>query len=130
MEILLYAAVLAVILVVVAIVAVLLYIKWQDWQRIRELKKYSIEELERTVYRYEGAYFKFIGKQNEPVREFRKLIENKDIFTLHKKWDSFQADFQDLERKAGHSGRPLIMDYYYGFELELRELYKRRRAEL
>ena len=118
------------ILIAVAIVVLFLFTKLMDRPLIRRLKKYSVERLEKTVYRYEPEYFKFIGEENEVVREFRKVIENKDIATLHKKWGSFSEKFMALESKAGYKDRPLILDYYAGYELEVRELYKRKRAEL
>ena len=117
------------IVIAVAIVVLFLFAKLMDRPMIRRLKKYSVERLERRVYRYETEYFKFIGEENEVVREFRKVIEDKDIATLHKKWGSFSEDFIALEGKAGYHDRPLILDYYALYELEVRELYNRKRAE-
>ena len=114
-------------LVVVALLVLILilFIRSSDQKYARELKSRSLAELEQRVYRYEAEYFKFIGESNLSVLEFRQAIENKDISALNKNWITLRSNFQELERKAGHDSRPLIMDYYYAYELELEELYKR-----
>jgi hypothetical protein len=100
-----------------------------DRKKVEWLKKLTLSELERKVYRYDGEYFRFIGEENESVREFRKAIEDKDILTLYNKWQSsFVGSFLSLERKAGHKSRPMLMDYYYGYELEIKELYERKKS--
>ena len=95
-----------------------------------KLKELSLESLEKNVYRYETEYFKIIGEDNASVVEFWKLIENKDISTLNKKCRGFMETFVKLERKAGHNSRPMLVDYYFGYELYVEELYKRQFAEL
>ena len=107
------------------VVLIILMIRFFSQKYARELKTRSLADLEKMVYRYEAEYFKFIGESNAPVLEFRQAIENKDISALIKNWITFRSNFQELERKAGHDGRPLIMDYYYTYELELEELQKR-----
>jgi hypothetical protein len=95
-------------------------------ERLKELRNYSIDSLEQSVYRYETEYFKVIGEDNESVQEFRKLIETKDILTLHKRCRDFMRAFQRLETKTGYYGPPLIMDYYADYEIYVQELYNRK----
>lgn len=102
-----------------------------DSRKAEWLKKLSLRELERKVYRYHTEYFKFIGEENEMVLEFKKAVENKDFLTLYDKWESsFVESFVALERKAGYNSRPMLMDYYFGYELEIKELYERKKSEL
>jgi hypothetical protein len=110
---------------VIAFLIGFLITRYFDQEYARELKSRSLADLEKMVYRYETEYFGFVGESNASVLEFREAIENKDIAALMKNWTTFRSNFQELERKAGHDGRPLIMDYYYTYELELKELYKR-----
>jgi hypothetical protein len=110
---------------VIAFLIGFLITKYFDQKYARQLKSRSLADLEEMVYRYEAEYFKFIGESNASVLEFRQAIENKDISALIKNWITFRSNFQGLEREAGHDGRPLIMDYYYTYEQELNELYKR-----
>lgn len=98
-------------------------------EELKELRNYPTEALEHIVYRYETEYFKFIGEDNEAVREFRKLIETKDIAALHKTCSRLMSTFMRLEAKAGHHGRPLIADYYFfDYEIYVKELYNRKTA--
>jgi hypothetical protein len=82
------------LLVFIVVVAVIAFIasgqslKSMDRKTAAWLKTLSLPELERKVYRYDAEYFKLIGEENESVREFKKIIENKDISTLYKKWRS------------------------------------------
>ena len=122
---------LLVIVVVVAIVVVgigfvFLQVKSMNRERARELQDISVENLEKSVYRYEAKYFRFIGEENEAVREFQELIETRDISNLYKKSANLMRTFASLERKAGHEGRPILMDIYSEYELYVRELYSRK----
>jgi len=124
-------------LIVAIVVVIILYlsssrsIKLKQRKEIEGLKKLSLTELERKVYRYDTEYFKFIGEENESVLEFKKIIENKDVLTLYKKWESsFIGSFIALERKSGNNGRPMLMDHYFWYELEVKELYERKKADL
>ena len=112
---------------IVTVLILFLIVRFFDQKYARELKSKSLAEIEKMVFRYETEYFKLIGEDNESVREFRQAIEAKDLLALNKNWSTLRADFIALERKAGHNDRPLIMDYYYTYEIELRELQKRNR---
>jgi hypothetical protein len=123
--------VIVIVLIIVFYISSSQAVKSTERKTIGWLKKLSLDELERKVYRYDSEYFRFISEENESVLEFRNIIENRDISTLYKKWDSsFLESFLALERKAGHNGRPMLMDYYYGYELEIKELHDRKRAGL
>ncbi len=91
----------------------------------RSLKSKSDAQLESELYQYHQDYFSIIGEQNKDVVEFKKLIETRDLAGLKKRWNKLSGTFVQLERKAGHSGRPLIMDYYDSLELWINELIKR-----
>ena len=98
----------------------------------QELKELPLDELETRVYTFETDYFRMLGEENEVVREFKRLIETRDLSALHDHWESrFMGGFIDLERKAGHTGKPLIGEDYYPWYAEaLKELYERKKAEL
>ncbi len=89
------------------------------------LKRKSREELEEMVFRFETEYVDYLGLENEDVVKFKTLVDTKNITELRKNWKKLRRSFHALERKAGHSGRPLIMDYYNWYELEIKELYGR-----
>ena len=111
--------------IIVTLLVLFLVVKYFDKKYARELKSKPLAEIEKMVFRYETEYFKFIGEDHASVQEFRQAVENKDISVLIKNWITFRSNFQELERKAGHNDRPLIMDYYYTYELELKELQRR-----
>jgi hypothetical protein len=92
---------------------------------VRELRRKSRQDLERSVFRYENEYFSYIGAEHPEVERFRALTEQKDLQGIRRDWNKLSRLFVTLERKAGHRGRPLIMDYYNWYELELRELNRR-----
>jgi hypothetical protein len=85
----------------------------------------STDELETMVYRYETDYFLYLGENNHTVQEFRLLIDRRDLRGLISNWRRFKKSFISLERAAGHTGRPLIIEYYLWYELVLKELSKR-----
>lgn len=92
----------------------------------RELRRKTRYELEQMVYRYEPEYFSYIGNHNAEVIVFKTLIEQRDLQGIRKSWRNLSRSFLKLERKAGHRGRPLIMEYYCWYELSIRELNSRR----
>lgn len=91
----------------------------------RDLKKLPLSELKNQVFRYDESYFKYIGESEPAVIQFRNLIRNQDLNGLMKEWNSLNREFVRLEKKVGHKGRPLIMDYYCWFESNLKELKRR-----
>lgn len=95
-----------------------------------KLKRLSLEALKKQVFRYEKEYFKYIGEEDSSVVRFRDLIECENIETLIKEWPAMSARFRKLEITVGHKGRPLIMDYYQWYELDLSELSKRFKNEV
>ncbi len=117
------------VLIVVLVILVTFYLytnirgKVERGKKTRQLQKLTLGELEQRVYRYETRYFQFLGEEKAPVIEFRKIIESKDVSTLYKKWDSFKASFLALD----DHGRPALFDYYDGYELEVKELYERKK---
>lgn len=58
---------------------------------------------------------------------FKRLIEARNLGELRANWGRISRAFLLLERKAGHRGRPLILDYYNWYELVLAELARRSR---
>jgi hypothetical protein len=91
----------------------------------RELKRKSRLELEAMALRYEDDYFGFIGHDHPDVVTLKQLIAKKDIEGLRSNWPRLSRAFVRLERKAGHTGRPLIMDYYNWHEIVLKQLSSR-----
>jgi hypothetical protein len=90
-----------------------------------ELRQKSKIELENMAFCYADDYFSFIGHDHPEVLQFKELIRHKDLKKLKSDWGRLNRAFRKLERKAGHSGRPLIMDYYCWHEMVFRELEKR-----
>jgi hypothetical protein len=93
----------------------------------KEIRQITNEELGAEVFRYEKDYFSFIGEQEPEVKEYKNLIERRDFDAIRRNWRRLSGAFVGLERKAGHSGRPLIMDYYLWYEISLKEMKRRRR---
>jgi hypothetical protein len=89
---------------------------------VRELRQKSQQELEDLAFRYENEYFTYIGENHPEVIAFKTLTEQKDLPGIRKRWNDLSRSFVKLEKKAGHRGRPLIMEYYNWHELVLREL--------
>lgn len=93
----------------------------------RYLRQMSEKELRDVIFVYYNEYFDFIGHENETVKKFKDLISREDLDTLYDEWDSIQKEFKNLEVNAGHTGRPLIMDYYLNLKYAMR-LLKRKTA--
>ena len=81
--------------------------------------------LEAEVFRFESSYFCAIGLDHQDVAEFRRFIRQRDLHELRLNWGRLSESFVRLEAVAGRRGRPLIMDYYFGYEEALVELCKR-----
>ena len=90
-----------------------------------ELKAKSNEELIKEVFSFEEGYFSFIGEENPEVIEFKTLVLKKDLESIKSNWKRLSKKFDKLEKKAGHTGRPLILDYYCWYEMWLNELSNR-----
>ena len=90
-----------------------------------ELKAKSNEELIKEVFSFEEGYFSFIGEENPEVIEFKTLVLKKDLEAIKSNWKRLSKKFSKLEKKAGHTGRPLILDYYCWYEMWLNELSNR-----
>jgi hypothetical protein len=121
--------VVVVAIVVVGIGSVFLQVKSMNRERARELQDISVENLEKSVYRYEAKYFRFIGEENEAVREFQELIETRDISNLYKKSANLMRTFASLERKAGHEGRPILKERHKQCLLALELAYPKCHAQ-
>lgn len=91
----------------------------------RKLRRMTRDELERSVFRYADGYFRFIGPEHPDVQAFKRLVEARDLAGIRDNWSRLSRSFERLERQAGYRGRPLIMDYYDWYELDLRELARR-----
>ncbi|WP_372365345.1 hypothetical protein [Candidatus Uabimicrobium sp. HlEnr_7] len=93
-----------------------LFVKFLDYNYLRSFNKKSKEELEEIVFYFHDEYFDFIGIDNEHVQRFRSFITNRDLKNIRSSWNELYHIFTDLESKAGHQGRPLIMDYYDNYK--------------
>jgi hypothetical protein len=93
---------------------------------VKELRQKTREELEQSVFRYEDGYFSFIGHDHPDVIAFKKLVEARDLRGIRDNWKKLSSSFRGLEWQAGYRGRPLIMDYYHRYELDLKELARRK----
>lgn len=92
----------------------------------RVVREFSDEELEQGAFEYVREYFEFIGHEHDAVQEFRRLTEARDLDGLRKRWRKISRQFERLERAAGHTGRPLILDYYGIYRAVLSEHSRRR----
>src|SRR5262249_32764559 len=90
------------------------------------LQDLSDDELAARVFRFEPRYFDYIGRGEPPVVEFRRLVDTRDIRGIASRWGALSRSFTRLERRIGHRGRPLILKYYFWYELACRELMRRR----
>ncbi len=98
-------------------------------QRVKkDLRRKSLAALEQSVFRYDSAYFEMIGADQPTVQEFRALVEARDLEGIRKRWSALSRDFQRLEVARGHKGRPMLLDHYHWYELELAELRRRSRS--
>jgi hypothetical protein len=89
------------------------------------LKEKSDEELQKVVFRYESAYFDYLGHEDPEVTRFREIINAKDLNELCRNWKQFSRSFRKLERETGYRGRPLILDFYNWHEMAISELKRR-----
>jgi hypothetical protein len=81
--------------------------------------------LEARVFNFELDYFSFIGLEHPDVIAFKRLVDSRDLLAIRALWPRLVKSFRRLEHLAGHRGRPLIMDYYEGYEMTLAELTRR-----
>jgi len=91
----------------------------------KKLRQKNLEELKKDVFQFAEGYFSYIGNDHKTVKEFKDLIQAQDLSGIRRNWERLSSDFHTLERKAGHTGRPLIMDYYCWYEMAINELAKR-----
>lgn len=96
---------------------------------VRDLKRMSRLELEAMAFNYADEYFQFISQDHADVQSFRALVAQRDVQELRRNWPRLNRSFVHLETKAGHKGRPLIMDYYHWQDKVLRELARRERLD-
>ena len=95
-------------------------------RRSRDLmRRMSTPDLERSVWRYEPDYFNWLGPDEPCVIEFRQVTESRDIGRLQARWPALEAEFWRLERRVGHRGRPMIMDFYAEQSQAIAELARR-----
>jgi hypothetical protein len=94
-------------------------------RQTRILRALSDEDLRLRVFRFEPNYFDYIGLDHPDVVEFRDLVSTRNLSRLRKRWGSLQRSFQRLERRAGRTGRPFILEHYCWYELDLKELARR-----
>lgn len=90
-----------------------------------KLEKMSLKELKQVTFEEKEAYFNYLSQDNPIVKRFRQLIRSEDIENLIKEWPKISRQLVDLERKNGHTGRPLILDYYGWYEIALSVLDKK-----
>lgn len=93
---------------------------------LAELRSLPTEELEKRTFQYPSGYFEHIGESHPSVVRFREIVEARDLDALSREWKRLEREFRMLERQAGHSGRPLIMDYFHWYELDIKALQERR----
>ena len=118
---------LAIIGVLLGIVAISLAVDHVFGLRFSKmLRRMSTQEIERLAFGYEEPYFSLLGQGHESVTRFREMIEARDLPAIRANWAHLSRSFRKLERLAGHSGRPLILDYYCYYTLVLREMARRQ----
>ena len=84
----------------------------------------STRELEEEVFRFEAGYFDTLGGDPD-IASFRRLVEQRDLRGLRLNWGRFANAFVRVEAARGHRGRPILMDWYFGYDEALVELGKR-----
>jgi len=94
---------------------------------LKELRGLSTNELTQRTFQYPTKYFEYIGESHPSVIRFREIVEAKDLSAMSREWKSLEKDFLKLEHQAGHSGRPLIMDYLFWHDLNIKALRERQR---
>lgn len=94
----------------------------------RELKLKSLEQLEKEVFRFENAYFNYIGQESPEVKKFKSYIDSKNLTEIKTNWKALSSRFRYFERNVGHTGRPMLFDYYCWYEDAVNELSKRSAA--
>ena len=99
-------------------------LKFIYWKELRQKKK---DDLEKEVFDFADDYFSYIGYEHAEVQEFRDMIRERDLARIKANWKRLSKSFSSLERKVGHRGRPLIMDYYNWYEMAVNELHRRNR---
>ena len=72
-----------------------------------------------------SGYFKFIGANDPSVIRILALVKNGDNKTIGAEWPKLSSRFLKLERKAGHRGRPLILEYFCTYKEALEVLNER-----
>lgn len=92
---------------------------------LNELRALPVEELEARTFRYPAGYFQFLGESAPAVVRFKELVDTRDVQALRREWRGLEKQFRALEVRAGHKGRPLIMDQFHWFDLNLRALAER-----
>ena len=109
-----------------SIVALVIVLWLGTWVSTRmRVRRTGTPELERMVYHVPSDYFDYIGPHRASVTAFRDLVERKDLAMLDRQWPALEKDFLAAEREAGHSGRPLVMDYLLDYREHVRELMRR-----
>lgn len=89
------------------------------------LRRMPLQELERQVLAIPDDYFAYIGRDIAAVREFCRLIHERDLRALDSAWPRIEKAFLAAERQRGHRGRPLFMDYFFSYRSFLRECLRR-----
>ena len=64
----------------------------------KELRGMTKSEIERSVFRFEESYFNAIGMEAKEVKEFRAIIEQRDLKALAVEWNRLSGAFVRLER--------------------------------
>lgn len=89
------------------------------------MRRLSTAELEALVFHLPDEYFSFIGLELPAVQEYLELVGSRDLQKLNQRWPQLQRAFHSAEIAAGHSGRPLITDYFLDHHAAIRELLLR-----
>jgi hypothetical protein len=104
---------------------------WTYSQALVELCKRQVQAmtttaLEESVFRYEAAYFDRIGSDDCDVREFKTLVERRDLRGMRQRWASLVDSFNRLEREQSASAVVSFREFYYLHFESLVELCMRR----
>lgn len=94
---------------------------------VKTLRGMTTPALEDLVFRDRADYFRALGADEPAVRRFRALVQARDLPALQAEWVGLRRQFLQLEQRAGHRGRPLLMEHFTGFEQDLQVLAERRR---
>ena len=111
--------------ILVSLAAVSAVFRLLTYRRIHSL---STAELEAKVFSEPQEYFEHLGTDTQSITEYIGLVRSRNLHRLHDDWPRLKKAFLKAEVRAGHSGRPLLFDYFLDYGAYTSELLRRNRG--